>query len=243
MKKCCVNCAFCLRTKDYGCSPLRDPSKRFVYSILNEEERKNALKNNFDFLGAEIRNRIAWWAQYNQILDDMKKGMYHEQLDGGRNVLELLQNTSPNSISQDIIYLFGLSQPPEAASDDYLSCWHNLWNLKDKKDQHPSLNQKNECLFFYPYNKKGNKSFEGCEKEREALLAKSRFEITNWLVILGIFVTIMIFVIQSCSNKANYIPQKNTVKPETVDDKVHQPNKNLKNIQSNENNQGKNKNG
>lgn len=201
MKRCCVNCAFCLRTKDYGCSPLRDPSKRFVYSILNDEEHKNALKNNFDFLGAEIRNRIAWEKQYNQIIDNMKKGMHHDQLGEGRNVLELLQNTSHNSISQDIINLFGLSQPPEAPNEDYLSCWHNLWNFKDKKDELPSLNQKNDCLFFYPYNKKGNKSFEGCDKEREALLAKSRFMTTNWLVILGIFVTILIFAIQTWNNR------------------------------------------
>jgi uncharacterized membrane protein len=56
-------------------------------------------------------------------------------------------------------------------------------------------------MFFYPHNKKGNKSFEGCEKEREALLAKSRFMTTNWLVILGIFVTILIFAIQTWNNR------------------------------------------
>lgn len=216
MKKCCVNCAFCLRTKDYGCSPLRDPSKRFVYSILNDEERKNALKNNFDFLGEEIRKRIEWEAQYNQILDNMKKGMYHDQLGGGRNVLELLQNTSHNSISQDIIYLFGLSQPPEAPDADYLSCWHNLWNFKDKKDEFSALNQKNDCLFFYPYNKKGNKSFEGCEKEREALLSKSRYMTTNTLVILGILVTIIIFAIQKWDSRQNSSSKEIITPQETI---------------------------
>lgn len=216
MKKCCVNCAFCLRTKDYGCSPLRDPSKRFVYSILNDEERKNALKNNFDFLGEEIRKRIEWEAQYNQILDNMKKGMYHDQLGGGRNVLELLQNTSHNSISQDIIYLFGLSQPPEAPDADYLSCWHNLWNFKDKKDEFSALNQKNDCLFFYPYNKKGNKSFEGCEKERKALLSKSRYTTTNTLVILGILVTILIFAIQKWDSRQNSSSKEIITPQETI---------------------------
>ena len=200
MKRCCVNCAFCLRTKDYGCSPLRDPSKRFVYSILNDEERKNALRNNFDLLGAEIRNRIAWEKQYNQIIDNMKKGMYNEQL-GGPTVLELLTNVPNNRISQKIVDLFRLPQLPEAPDSDYLSCWHNLWNFKDKEKELSTLNDKNDCLFFYPYNKKGNKSFEGCEKEREALLAKSRFMTTNWLVILGIFVTILIFAIQTWNSR------------------------------------------
>ncbi len=215
MKKCCVNCAFCLRTKDYGCSPLRDPSKRFVYSILNDEERKNALKNNFDFLGEEIRKRIEWEAQYNQILDNMKKGMYHEQL-GGPVVLELLINTSNDRISQRIIDVFRLPQPPESPDADYLSCWHNLWDFKDKKDEFSALNQKNDCLFFYPYNKKGNKSFEGCEKERKALLSKSRYTTTNTLVILGILVTILIFAIQKWDSRQNSSSKEIIAPQETI---------------------------
>ncbi len=215
MKKCCVNCAFCLRTKDYRYSPIRNPVNRFVYGILNDEERKKALSNNFDFLGEEIRKRIKWEAQYNQILDNMKKGMYHEQL-GGSVVLELLTNTSNDRISQRIIDVFGLPQPPESPDADYLSCWHNLWDFKDKKDEFSALNQKNDCLFFYSYNKKGNKSFEGCEKERKALLSKSRYMTTNTLVILGILVTIIIFAIQKWDNRQNSSSKEIITPQETI---------------------------
>lgn len=210
MKKCCVNCAFCLRKKEKLIFNGRDWLNDVSSNIFTDEERQKAFSGDFNFVGSEIKARIAWEKQYNQIIDNMKKGMYHDQLGGGRNVLELLQNTSHNSISQDIIYLFGLSQPPEAPNEDYLSCWHNLWNFKDKKDELSTLNKKNDCLFFYPYNKKGNKSFEGCEKEREALLAKSRFMTTNWLVILGIFVTILIFAIQTWNNRQSN-PQQEIV--------------------------------
>lgn len=215
MKKCCVNCAFCLRTKDYGCSPLRDPSKRFVYSILNDEERKKAFSGDFNFVGSEIKARIDWEKQYNQIIDNMKKGMYNEQL-GGPTVLELLTNVPNNRISQKIVDLFRLPQLPEAPDADYLSCWHNLWNFKDKEKELSTLNDKNDCLFFYPYNKKGNKSFEGCEKEREALLAKSRFMTTNCLVILGIFVTILIFAIQTWNSRQTIQTQEVVTTKENI---------------------------
>lgn len=204
MKKCCVNCAFCLRTKDYG----HNSTNRFIYGILDNEERKNALNNNFDFLKAEIKKRAEWKAQYNQILDNMKKGMYSEHLGGGRNVLELLTHESMHQGQYTLFSIFGMPQRPDAPDADYLSCWHNLWNFKDKKDDFSILNQKNDCLFFYPYNKKGNKSFEGCEKEREALLAKSRFITTNGLVILGIFVTIIIFAIQTWNNYQSNLQQE-----------------------------------
>ncbi len=200
MKKCCVNCAFCLRKKEKLIFNGRDWLNDVSSNIFTDEERQKAFSGDFNFVGSEIKARIDWEKQYNQIIDNMKKGMYNEQL-GGPTVLELLTNVPNNRISQKIVDLFRLPQLPEAPDSDYLSCWHNLWNFKDKEKELSTLNDKNDCLFFYPYNKKGNKSFEGCEKEREALLAKSRFMTTNWLVILGIFVTILIFAIQIWNNR------------------------------------------
>jgi hypothetical protein len=40
-------------------------------------------------------------------------------------------------------------------------------------------------------------------------LAKGRFATTNWLVILGIFVTILIFAIQTLGSKQNTLSQQN----------------------------------
>lgn len=215
MKKCCVNCAFCLRKKEKLIFNGRDWLNDVSSNIFTDEERQKAFSGDFNFVGSEIKARIAWEKQYNQIIDNMKKGMYHDQL-GGPQVLELLQHSSRGMASQKIIELFGLQQPPEAPDTDYLSCWHNLWDFKDKKDEFSALNQKNDCLFFYPYDKKGNKSFEGCEKEREALLAKSRFITTNGLVILGIFVTILIFAIQIWNNRQTIQTQEVVTTKENI---------------------------
>lgn len=201
MKKCCLNCAFCARYIDNSAN------------ALTEEEHKQALAGNFDFIGKEQRAQKEWQAQYTKIYTDLSRGVYHEKLGGGRNVMEILTHSSrpddfpgiwyPNAI----VETFGMPVCPQAPRQDFLGCVHDLWNFQGKEKEFPTLNNKNDCLFFYPYNKKGNKSFEGCEKEREALLAKSRFITTNWLVILSIFVTILIFAIQTLGTKQNTLTQ------------------------------------
>lgn len=235
MKECCLNCAFCMRCIDktsYDMLALKSTNDD-ITTILTNEERKQAFTGNFEFIGKEIRIQKVWEAQYEQMLDNMKKGMYHQQLGGGPRVLELLAQDSMSINKYSLSSMFGMSPHPDAPDDDYLECWHEQWEHFNEIEDLKTLSTKS-CPFFYSYEKKGKKSFECCEKEREALLAKSRFEITNWLVILGIFVTIMIFVIQSCSNKANYIPQENTAKQEITEAKVPQTTKNMKNSQQSE---------
>ena len=209
MKKCCVNCAFCARYINNSANS------------LTAEEHKQALAGNFDFVGREQRAQKEWYRQYKQIYEDLSRGLYHDKLSGGRNVMEILTHSSrPDEFpavgySNAIVDTFGLSMCPTAPYQDFLVCWHNLWNFDKKEKELPTLNNKNKCLFFYPYNKKGNKSFEGCEKEREASLAKSRFITTNWLVILGILVTIFIFTIQTWNSNQNN-QQKTVVIEESV---------------------------
>lgn len=215
MKKCCLNCAFCLRKKEKLIFNSRGLVNDVSSKIFTDEERQKAFLGDFNFVGSEIKARNDWEKQYYQIIDSMKKGMYNGQL-GGPQVLELLQHSSRGMALQKIIELFGLPQPPESPDADYLSCWHNLWDFKDKKDEFSALNQKNDCLFFYPYNKKGNKSFEGCEKEREALLSKSRYTTTNTLVILGILVTIIIFAIQKWDSRQNSSSKEIITPQETI---------------------------
>ena len=199
MKKCCLNCAFCIRCIDktsYNMLALK-PTNDDITRILTNEERKQAFTGNFEFIGKEIRIQKVWEAQYEQMLDNMKKGMYHQQLGRGPQVLELLAQNSMSINKYSLSSVFGMSPHSDAPDDDYLKCWHDLWNFIDNKDDDlKTLCKKNECLFFYPYNKKGNKSFNGCEKERVALQSQSRFRITNWLVILGIIVTIVTFFLQ-----------------------------------------------
>ncbi|MGN0914120.1 MAG: hypothetical protein ACI4OW_04415 [Alphaproteobacteria bacterium] len=147
MKKCCLNCAFCTRCINNS------------LNTLTNEERKQALANNFDFVGKEQRAKKAWQKQYKQIYDDLSRGVYHDKLGGGRNVLEILTHSSnpddfgiayPNAI----VETFRMPPCPNAPYQDFLVCWHNLWNFQGKEQEFVSLNQKNKCLFFYSYNKK-----------------------------------------------------------------------------------------
>ncbi len=189
MKKCCLNCAFCARYINNSANS------------LTAEEHAQALKGNFDFVGKEQKAQKEWQLRYKQIYDDLSVGKYHDKL-GGMNVLEILMRANnpddftvthfPDSITE----LFRLPSYPDAPYQDFLICMQDLWNFKDKKNAFSSLNQKNKCLFFYPYDRKGNKSFEGCEKERVALQNINQFRITNILVIFGIMVSIFIYFLQ-----------------------------------------------
>ena len=191
MKQCCLNCAFCARCVNNS------------LNFLPHDERKQALANNFDFIGKGQRAQKEWQKQYKQIYEDLRKGKYNKQLGGGSRVLDILTSANnPDDFTKmkfpdPIIEIFQLPPYPDAPYNDYLVCWHELWNFKNKENECPSLKQKNKCLFFYSYDKKGNKSFEGCEKERIALLNRHNFTITNWLVILGIAVSIVIYILQS----------------------------------------------
>ncbi len=234
MKKCCLNCAFCIRHQDKtlwnGTHIYNDDTE----ALLTPKEREQAFKKDFSFLGVKIREQKAWEAKYNQTLDNMKKGAYNQQLGGGPRVLDLLMMSDMHPNEYSLASTFGMTSHPDAPDSDYLACWHKLWNFKDTKDKLPTLCKKNKCLFFYPYDRKGNKSFEGCEKEREALLAKSRFTATNWLVILGIIVTILIFAIQKWDNRQIDPQPEVKVEPKVVQKTLPQPPQITKNPQKSE---------
>lgn len=190
MKKCCLNCAFCARYINNSANS------------LTTEEHTQAIAGNFDFVGKKQRIQKAWQSCYKKIYSDLSTGKYHEQLGGGMNVLEILEHANnpddftithfPDSITE----CFRLPPYPDAPYQDFLVCMQDLWIFKDKNPDFSSLNQKNKCLFFYPYDRKGNKSFEGCEKERIAIQDRNRSRITNFLVILGIIVSIFIYFLQ-----------------------------------------------
>lgn len=215
MKKCCLNCAFCIRRKDKKVYTETNSS----LSILTDIERRDAFKDNFDFIGKEIREQKDWEDLYSQILDNLKKGVYNKQL-GNAVVLDLLDET-PFQEPFSLARTFNMPPRPDAPDADYLICWHNLWNFKNKESELVTLKNRNKCLFFYPYNRKENKSFEGCEKERIALQNQYQFRTTNLLVILGIIVSFLIYALQkydtrkttSLSEKASLV---NITTPETI---------------------------
>ena len=211
MKKCCLNCAFCARYINNSANS------------LTAEEHAQALKGNFDFVGKEQKAQKEWQLRYKQIHDDLSAGKYHDKL-GGMNVLEILtQANNPDDFTvthfpDPITELFGLPPYPDAPFQDFLLCMQDLWIFKDKNPDFSSLNQKNKCLFFYPYDRKGNKSFEGCEKERIAIQDRNRSRITNFLVILGIIVSIFIYFLQRNDSSKIIAPtsEKSIIKIENI---------------------------
>lgn len=187
MKKCCLNCAFCVRCMQYQNTTNK--------TLLNNEERKLALNNNFDFLGKEKRNQEEWEKQYQEKYELLRQGHYNIK---GPDLLEILQrenelanNGRPFSLNK----FFGMTNHPNAPIEDYLTCWHHFWEFYKSNDKRlPELNIKNTCPLFYAYNQKGNKTFEACEKYREIQENKKNSFITNLWVILGIVVSIIIAI-------------------------------------------------
>lgn len=191
MKKCCLNCAFCVHYKKKTIQNGLQFYNQDTAAILSSEERNLAFTDNFEFIGREIKSQKLWENEYYQKLDNLKKGAYNHII-GGPTVLDLLEKEEHYRGHFPLTSEFRMSPRPSAPDVDYLACWHDLWNSQNKEIELCSLKKKSKCLFFYPYTRKGNKSFKGCEKEREALLDLKHFNITNTLVIAGIIISIII---------------------------------------------------
>ena len=204
MKKCCLNCAFCVRRKEKVAFNGLDHNLDVCEDILSSQERKLAEKNDFSFIGKEQRAQKAWKELYDKNLNILKT----RKVMNGPRALELLQAERSVYAGGERNYclkdVFQMGDMPEVPDEDYLACWHDLWNFKEEQERIRSINLKTKCLFFYPYTKKGHKSFEGCNKEREALLDQERYKTTNFWVIIGIIVGLVTSVcIYSCQQKDN----------------------------------------
>ena len=194
MKKCCLNCAFCMRCKEYTHFNGTQFYSSDTKELLAQPEREKAYKNDFSFLGAEKKRQQEWDSEYNKKVETLKSGALNDIV-GGPRILELLVSATTLNDKYALADKFGMPKRPDAPNEDYMSCWHDLWNFNQDDKLLNSLNDETKCLFFFPHNKKGNKSFKGCEKERVALQDKNRFTITNTLVVAGIVVTIIVAVI------------------------------------------------
>lgn len=210
MKHSCINCAFCIHCQNkitlVESSIFQDKKEK----LLTDDERKSAKENNFSFIGLAKRKQKEWLERYDQKIDDLKKGKYNHII-GGPQVLEmLLQNDMASRLTPGysnrypLRDTFGMEPIPQAPDQDYLACWHDLWNFEKEPEKYSSINNKNKCLFFYPYTQKGNKSFEGCEKERQARLSLDRFYKTNIFVGIGILLTFISIIVALCIYKAQH---------------------------------------
>lgn len=191
MKKTCLNCAFCMRCQDKHIWIGTNCVSNDTQALLTPSERGQAQKGDFSFIGKAKQLQNEWKQKYNFLLQALVEGRSLK----GPQALELLIKEKDVSPGGERTYalknVFNMGEMPSAPEADYMACWHKQWGpLSDKQDL-ANLNQPTKCFFFYPYTYKGNKSFDGCEKERDAALSAKRFCITNWLVIGGILATIV----------------------------------------------------
>lgn len=190
MKKTCLNCAFCMRCQEERVWTGLKWSTNSTHTLLTPAERAQAQKGDFSFIGKAKQLQNEWKQKYDILLQALAEGRFLK----GPQALELLIKEKDVSPGGERTYalknVFNMGEMPSAPEADYMACWHKQWGpLSDKQDL-ANLNQPTKCFFFYPYTHKGNKTFDGCEKEREAALSAKRFCITNWLVIVGILATI-----------------------------------------------------
>lgn len=205
--------------------------------LLMETERSQAQNEDFSFIGAEKKAQDIWKQKYDRFLTQLAQG---NSLRGPRALELLLQepNVSPGGKRTYALKdFFNMGDMPVAPDIDYMLCWHKQWGPETDPQQLAQLNQPNKCFFFYPYTKKGNKSFDGCEKEREAALAANRFKVTNGLVIGGILATVcsmaLAFFIYMAQKQDSQIAEKTLQKAFTaVSTQAENTQQVLANIQS-----------
>ncbi len=205
MKKCCLNCAFCIRNKNtwisnFGVDSYWDPEE----CELSIEEREKIKNNDVSFVGAAKKEKEKWVKEYNERIEAednyINSCLSSLNKENNETVFSSKQRREALSIFGNEKYpdseRLGMGKCPEAPDKDYLSCWHDFWNFQDNEPELATLKEKNKCQFFFSYDKKGKRSFKACEKERVASLDKKRFYVTNLLVILGIFASIIIYQLQ-----------------------------------------------
>lgn len=217
-KKSCLTCAFCMRNRGYFDSSLLNINHNWSYDerSATKEEREKFLVGNFSIIGERIRQYKEWDKQYKEAENKYNKEYENQQ----KNLKKTLGFSIPlnplsvcrmsnqsylkNTISQEELNLLGINDPPENVPEyDRLACWQEQWTEKDItndtiNEQRNNLKTKH-CDFYFPYNKKGNMSFEACEKQRQENIEKSRFlqSVILYPIITGLIVwAITYFVVK-----------------------------------------------
>lgn len=194
MKKCCANCAFCVKCKDYWTPcPIRSvltPSQvpdapehiKYTESNLTHNEVESAQKNDLSFLGSEKQVSEKW---------DME---LHRRFN------KLLENPRGPRIEYyhmsewDLLNALDMPRRPTAPTRTSLRCWHEQWNSQTDGEILQNLNR-HSCCFYYPIARKGGKSFDGCYREQQDSKLSENMLIAIWTLgatILGILVAILL---------------------------------------------------
>ena len=73
---------------------------------------------------------------------------------------------------------YGLPEPPvRPPADEWLSCWHAQWTEGRVRADAvcPTFLNSHSCDFYFPFDRKGKRDLDGCEKQRVHELDKGRY--------------------------------------------------------------------
>lgn len=193
MKKCCITCAFCLKKVkylQYGFAKIMDNGQK---ANLYMEEVVSALNEDFSFLSKEKDSYEKWHNTYAEKKEAKRKKDIAEKEAFGNILPKNFKSLFPsvnNKTSIAQIYMAGdksryndykelgiNTPPPDDVEYSALCCEENCWeqikNTEIAKLKERTLPE-TDCEFYFPLEKKYEKSLNVCRKEREAYKQKNR---------------------------------------------------------------------
>jgi hypothetical protein len=202
MSKNCLECAFCTRNRNtWRPNQFKPEHSRWNnrQALLTTEERLLLKDGSDDFIGKDIRDAEAWDERFETERENVRKSYQDTPYAG---ILSAATRLSPFPASRSDLdeeaKTYGMSPRPDAPDKDYLSCFHNQWD----ENKNPSLQSNRQaflarkrCAFFFSFQKTSGETLDACESMRKDALERSRFYITNGLIVLGIIVTVLVGVI------------------------------------------------
>jgi len=168
--KSCLDCVFCLRHKDYWISFLHSPNNSYWRNEeynLTKKEISELKKGTASFLSEDKRKYDKWLEEYEKKEKELDKRMIEAQqsnytcekfTDFNRKIDDFFGE------KYDRYKEFGMEEMPEVPTRDYLSCWKEQWNADCNTEILKTL-KSHRCKFFYPLNKKGEKTLPACNEE------------------------------------------------------------------------------
>ncbi len=181
----CLDCAFLIRRQETW--EARIAKWRESERSLDIEFRQRIHKNDFSFLGKGKRDLEEWQAEFD--LRERRKNIMVPGIAYARQRVDLLGHGP----SEEEIEELGMSPRPEAPDHDYLDCFHEQWT--EGRDRETPVEKtfllQNKCPFYFPFKDKKSQSLDACEKSRTHKKNRSRFIITNVLVIIGVVATVV----------------------------------------------------
>ena len=200
-RKSCIDCVFCLRYKHYRSSFPINFNRTEQHNLTKREitELKNGTAS---FLFEDNREQDKWIKEYKRKEEEsIQKELANVQQYNNifkTNITSHIRCPIPRlnilGTSYDRYREFGMKKMPDAPEEDYLACWKQQWDADGNADILKTLKSR-KCKFFYPLNKKEERTLSACNEEVLYSLDNKKF----WKgVFATLIVGIVIFILGKC---------------------------------------------